>query len=83
MNSIVKGNLVDIHNRNVYPAELHISNDRIDSIVKVEECFDRYIVPGFIDAHIHIESSLLTPQNFSKIVCCHGTIAYRIGILMK
>ena len=44
-----------------------------DKVDKVIDAKDRYVVPGFIDAHVHIESSLLTPNEFSRVVSKHGT----------
>ncbi len=72
----VIGNLVDIHNRSIYPAKIKIDNGIIVAIDKVEgkKC-DTYIIPGFIDSHVHIESSMLTPQEFSKLVVPRGTVA--------
>jgi len=40
---------------------------------EVCDCSGKYIVPGLIDAHVHIESSLLTPQEYARLVVRHGT----------
>ena len=59
----VIGNLVDIHSRSIYPAKIKIENGIIVAIDRVEgKKFDTYIIPGFVDSHVHIESSMLTPQ---------------------
>lgn len=73
----VKGNIVDIPNRTIYPGCIYIENDIIKHIehLKAEEVPDQYILPGFIDAHIHIESSMLVPSEFSVIAVQHGTVA--------
>ncbi|RLC53776.1 MAG: adenine deaminase, partial [Candidatus Cloacimonadota bacterium] len=49
-----------------------------NKISKIEECsedFDSYIIPGFIDAHVHVESSMLTPVEFARTAILHGTVA--------
>lgn len=69
------GNLVDIHKREIYGAEITITNDRISEIKRNDKQYDNFIIPGFIDAHIHIESSLLPPSEFARIAVKHGTIA--------
>lgn len=72
----VIGNLVDIHSRSIYPAKIKIENGIIVAIDRVEgKKFDTYIIPGFVDSHVHIESSMLTPQEFSKLVVPRGTVA--------
>ncbi len=71
----IKGNFVDIEKREIYPAEIEIQSGRIYAIKRIDEKCDGYIMPGFIDAHVHIESSMLTPVEFSKAAMRHGTIA--------
>ena len=71
----VKGNLVHIANRTIYPAEITINQGIIESIEYIHESVNNYILPGFIDAHIHIESSMLVPSEFAKIAVQHGTVA--------
>ncbi len=68
------GNLVDIHNRIIFPAEIAVFKGRIESIVSVVSCPDVYILPGLIDSHIHIESSMLTPGAFAYAAVEHGTV---------
>lgn len=70
----MKGNLVDVHNRKIFPARIEISDNIIKRIVEIEGELDNYILPGFIDSHLHIESSMLTPSGFAKIAVGHGTI---------
>ena len=69
------GNLVDVFNEEIYPAEISIEAGIIVSIDRVSTKTTDYLLPGFIDSHIHIESSMLTPQNFSRIAVSHGTLA--------
>ena len=72
---IVKGNIVDILNRRVYKGEVEVKNGKVVSVKEANHNQENYILPGFIDAHIHIESSMLVPSEFAKIAVKHGTIA--------
>ena len=71
------GQLVDIHQQNIYPATITIENGKILSVSAAEASGGGgpYILPGFIDAHVHIESSLLIPSEFARIAVTHGTVA--------
>ncbi|VVB67551.1 Adenine deaminase [Candidatus Norongarragalina meridionalis] len=71
----VSGNLVDVRGGCVYPATVEIEAGRIARIRREHGKFDNYLLPGFIDAHIHIESSMLTPSEFARIATVHGTVA--------
>ena len=73
--TIVKGQIVDIYNRRIYPGEVHVSAGKIENILECEIAPDHFIMPGFIDAHIHIESSMLVPYEFACIALKHGTVA--------
>lgn len=72
---IIKGNLVDILAKRIYPAEVTIANGKINTIKEIQETLEDYILPGFIDSHIHIESSMLVPSEFARIALKHGTVA--------
>ena len=72
---IVQGNIVDIQNKRIYKGEVTIVNGKIASIKEVNHNQENYILPGFVDAHIHIESSMLVPSEFAKIAVKHGTVA--------
>lgn len=72
---ILQGQIVDIKNRCIYKGEITIENNRIKSIEAKEHQNNQYILPGFIDAHIHIESSMLVPSEFARLAVCHGTVA--------
>lgn len=74
MEFTVKANLIDIVAKDIYPAEVIISNKKIASIKRIKETLDTYILPGFIDAHVHIESSMLIPSEFARIAVKHGSI---------
>jgi len=71
----IEGKIVDVLNRKIFSGELEIEGDKIASIIEKEVVTDQYILPGFIDAHIHIESSMLTPYEFARVALKHGTVA--------
>ncbi|MBC2845362.1 adenine deaminase [Winogradskyella flava] len=71
----LKGNIVDVPNRKIFKGEVTIENGKIISIEERDCKEDHYILPGFIDAHIHIESSMLVPSEFAKVAVTHGTVA--------
>ncbi|MGK4566387.1 adenine deaminase [Flavobacterium sp. 3HN19-14] len=70
----IEGQIVDIFNRNIYPGEITVENGKIIAVKSKEHNNKNYILPGFIDAHIHIESSMLVPSEFAKIAVIHGTV---------
>ncbi|WP_431109266.1 adenine deaminase [Winogradskyella poriferorum] len=71
----LKGNIVDIQNRRIYKGEITIENGKIVAIEEKDCEENHYILPGFVDAHIHIESSMLVPSEFAKVAVKHGTVA--------
>jgi adenine deaminase len=71
----VKGNIVDILNKRIFKGEVCIENGQISAIREVNHGVENYILPGFVDAHIHIESSMVVPSEFAKIAVLHGTVA--------
>ncbi|TBR20020.1 MAG: adenine deaminase [Chitinophagaceae bacterium] len=74
----INGNLVDIFHQKIYAAQLQIANGKIVSITKIsgEAIADHpFLLPGFVDSHIHIESSMLVPSEFAKLAVVHGTVA--------
>lgn len=72
---ILKGNIVDIPNQRVFKGEITIKDGKIFSVEEKQHNVNHYILPGFVDAHIHIESSMLVPSEFARIAVKHGTIA--------
>ena len=70
-------NIVQPLERRIFLAEVYWDNGHIMTINKRGDEDPRltYLMPGFIDAHVHIESSMLTPCEFARIACRHGTVA--------
>lgn len=71
----ISGQIVDIENRRIFSGEITVENGKIKSIAEKGHGIKNYILPGFVDAHIHIESSMLVPSEFAKIAVLHGTVA--------
>lgn len=71
----ISGQIVDIQNRRIFPGEITIAGGKITSIEPKDVTGKQYILPGFVDAHIHIESSMLTPSEFARLAVVHGTVA--------
>ncbi|MFZ7169508.1 MAG: adenine deaminase [Bacteroidota bacterium] len=69
------GNIIDIFNRRIFPGTVHFSKGIITEITEDNAVYDQYLLPGFTDAHIHIESSMLVPYEFAKVALLHGTVA--------
>ncbi len=72
---IISGKIIDIFNESIFNGQILIEKGTIVSIKKVDLDFNNYILPGLIDSHVHIESSMLTPRQFSKLVVPRGTVA--------
>lgn len=72
----ISGNIVDLINEKVFKGTVHVENGFIKSIIKDDSVTeDHYILPGLIDSHIHIESSMLIPSEFARLAVVHGTVA--------
>lgn len=73
----MKANLINIFEKTILEAEIHISGKHIAKIdlLGPENPSLPYILPGFVDAHVHVESSMLTPAQFARLAVVHGTIA--------
>src|SRR5437762_6195858 len=73
----ITGNLVDIPQKKIYPSEVIVENVKITSIKPIHHSpltIHHFILPRFIDAHVHIESSMLVPSEFAKLAVVHGTV---------
>lgn len=77
MNFIVEGNIVDIEMRKIYFGAVSVSDGKIASKTETGRQLENmpFILPGFVDAHVHIESSMLVPGEFAKLAVVHGTVA--------
>ena len=71
----ISGNIIDIENKNIYYGTIHVTDGKISSIQKATGRSDDFILPGFVDAHVHIESSMLIPSEFARLAVVHGTVA--------
>ncbi len=71
----VSGNIVDLLNEQIFSGTIYIENGKIVKIKKDRKTYKNYILPGFIDAHVHIESSMLPPSEFARLASIHGTVA--------
>ncbi len=72
---IYQGNIVDILNERIFSGILKVEKGKIVEIEENNESYANYILPGFVDSHIHIESSMLTPYEFGRIALTHGTVS--------
>lgn len=71
----IEGQLVDVHQKRIYPASIVIENQKIIRIQEIDSAPPEYIMPGLVDAHVHIESSMLAPSEFAPLALAQGTIA--------
>ena len=71
----IEGNIVDVIQRKIYPGVINITNGKIISISRSNVKYSNFILPGLIDSHVHIESSMLIPSRFADLVVPRGTVA--------
>jgi len=71
----ITGRLIDLHERTIRPVTVHIQDGVVDRIEPADDVADQYLLPGFVDAHVHVESSMLTPSEFARAATPHGTVA--------
>ena len=71
----LRGQIIDIPNQRIFPGVIEIADGKIVALREDQSVTDPgYLCPGFIDAHVHIESSMLTPPEFARIAVTHGTV---------
>ena len=71
----ISGHIVDVVNSRIFSGTIEIENGRIVNITEEPQSQNQVIMPGFVDSHVHIESSLLVPTEFARLVVPHGTVA--------
>ena len=71
----IEGQIVDLINSRIFTGAVIVENGKIAKIEEKPVSQTQYIMPGFVDAHVHIESSMLVPSEFARLAVCHGTVA--------
>ena len=71
----ISGQIIDVWQNSIYPGTLHVVQGRIEKIIPENTNQSHYILPGLVDAHVHIESSMLVPAEFARLAVVHGTVA--------
>ncbi len=74
-NYTLGGQIVDVVAGRVYPGIIEVQGGTIISVTEDPGVMGPLIIPGLIDAHIHIESSMLVPSEFARLAVLHGTTA--------
>ncbi len=70
----IKGQYIDIVGKRIFPAAISVHEGVISAIQEIPAAPQQFILPGFIDSHVHIESSMLIPSAFARLAVIHGTI---------
>ncbi len=70
----VSGNIVDVVGKRIFTGSILVENGIVKKIMEGPASSDHFILPGLIDAHIHIESSMLIPSEFARLAVVHGTV---------
>ena len=63
----ISGQFIDLFQRRTYPATVEIEQGLVKAVTETERAPEQYIIPGFVDAHVHIESSMLAPTAFARL----------------
>lgn len=71
----IQGKLVDIKHKKILDVSINFSENGIESIQEIDNAPEQYLLPGFVDSHIHIESSMLIPSEFARLAVVHGTVS--------
>ncbi len=77
MSSVFTGYVADLADRRIYPGEIICKDGVITEIRELERVPEGslYYLPGLTDAHVHVESSMMTPANFAKVAVTHGVVS--------
>jgi adenine deaminase len=70
-----RGNIIDVVKKKIFKGVVIVSNGRIKEVKEEQNNETCCILPGLIDSHIHIESSMLAPSEFARLAVVHGTVA--------
>ena len=70
----IKAQYIDIVGKRIFPAAISVQEGVISAIQEIPAAPQQFILPGFIDSHVHIESSMLIPSAFARLAVIHGTI---------
>ena len=71
----IGGQIVDLVHSRIFSGVIVVEDGKITKIEEQPVGNTQYIMPGFVDAHVHIESSMLVPSEFARLATCHGTVA--------
>ena len=71
----ISANICDVVAGEIFPGTVVVRHGRIASVTRTEGEYHTYLMPGFVDAHVHIESSMLVPSEFARMAVVHGTVA--------
>lgn len=71
----ISGRIIDIFNRRIFEGTVSFDKGKISAIEPAETVPEQYILPGFVDAHVHVESSMVVPSEFARLAVVHGTVA--------
>ncbi|HDR52384.1 MAG TPA: adenine deaminase [Mariniphaga anaerophila] len=71
----IDGLIIDVVQKKIFPGRLEIKDRKIHKVQPLNDAPQKYILPGFIDSHVHIESSMVLPSRFAEVAVSHGTLA--------
>ena len=71
----LSGQIIDLVHSRIFPGRVSVNEGKIVDIQELDTADPRVIMPGFVDAHIHVESSMVPPSEFARMAVCHGTVA--------
>src|SRR3954468_16738209 len=71
----VSGNIVDVARWRVFGGTVQVAGGKVVRIEEDGRTYPTFLMPGFVDAHVHVESSMLVPSEFARLAVVHGTVA--------